>query len=172
MRNTFQISIREEIDSDIDTIHSITEAAFRGKPYAGGDEQIIIDRLRKSGKLTLSLVALVNDTVIGHIAFSPVSTSDDSQPWLALGPVSVQPKYQHNGVGSELIRKGLAQIEKQGARGCVLTGNPEFYRKFGFELAPESAPSDEERDYFMMRCFTRFKSHGSINFDSAFYGDV
>ena len=172
MRNIFQASIRQEMDSDVDVIHSITEDAFRGRPYAGGDEQIIIDRLRKLGKLTLSLAALLDDTVVGHIAFSPVSTSDDSQGWFALGPVSVLPKYQRNGIGSKLIREGLAQIEKQGALGCVLTGNPKFYRKFDFELAPASAPSDEERDYFMMRCFTNFEPNGPIFFDSAFYGDV
>jgi len=165
-----RIKTRKENNSDHDTIRSVTEIAFRGKPYAGGDEQIVIDRLRKSGKLALSDVALIDDVAVGHIAFSPAKASDNSQPWFALGPVSVLPEYQGNGIGSKLILEGLAQIEKQGALGCVLTGNPNYYRKFDFDLAPEHAPSDEDRDHFMMRCFTNFKPRGPLFFDSAFYG--
>ena len=57
-------------------------------PYADGDEQIVIERLRTANALTLSLVAVVEEEVVGHIAFSPAKAADDSCPWFALGPVS------------------------------------------------------------------------------------
>ena len=87
-------SIRAETAADQHAIRSVTEAAFRGRPYAGGDEQDVIDRLRAAGVLTLSLVAEIDGEIIGHIAFSPAELSDDSQPWFALGPVSVLPEHQ------------------------------------------------------------------------------
>ena len=169
---TSEIKIRQELTSDHGMIYSVTEAAFKGKAYAGGDEQIIVDRLRKSGRLSLSLVAHIDDAVVGHIAFSPAKTRDNSQSWFALGPVSVLPKYQGNGIGAKLIRLGLTQVQRQRALGCILTGNPEYYRKFNFELAPEYAPSDSERDHFMLMCFTKVKPNGPLLFDPAFYGEI
>jgi putative acetyltransferase len=164
--------IRRERNSDHEAIRSLTEAAFRGMPYAGGDEQHVIDRLRKKDALTLSLVALIDDTVVGHIAFSPANASDNSQPWYALGPVSVLPLHQGNGVGSQLILEGLAQIEGLGALGCILTGNPLYYRRFAFEFAPHNVPSGEAKEYFMLKQFTSFKPSGPMHFDTAFYGDA
>jgi putative acetyltransferase len=141
-------------------------------PYASGDEQHVIDRLRKKNALSLSLVALIDNIVVGHIAFSPVHASDNSQPWFALGPVSVLPKHQGNGIGSQLILEGLAQIEGLGGRGCILTGNPDYYSRFGFELAPHNVPSGKAKEYFMLKCFASFRPCGPMHFDTAFYGDA
>jgi len=166
-----KVEIRKENDLDHDEIRRVTEKAFRDKPYAGGDEQIIIDRLRSKGELHLSLVAHANQTIVGHIAFSRAKTSDNSQTWFALGPVSVLPDYQGNGIGTKLILQGLAQVENQGALGCILTGNPNLYRKFDFVLAPDNAPSVHEKSYFMIKRFGSTKPAGPMYFDSAFYGD-
>ena len=167
-----QIVIRQERHSDHSVIYSVTETAFKNMSYAGGDEQDIVDRLRANGALSLSLVALQAGAVIGHIAFSSVVASDDSQPWFALGPVSVLPKYQGNGVGSQLITEGLGQVEALGALGCILTGHPPYYQRFGFELSPSNVPDGESAEYFMRKCFTSFKPSGPMCFDKAFYGNV
>ena len=167
-----QPEIRRECSSDYGAIRSITEAAFLGKSFAGGDEQDIIERLREKGALSLSLVALSDDIVVAHVAFSPARAADNSQPWFALGPVSVLPECQGNGIGSLLIVNGLAQIAELDALGCILTGNPTYYRRFGFEHAPNNVPPSESKDFFMMKHFTAFAPNGPVYFDQAFYSDV
>ena len=71
-------------------------------------EQFIIEALRSARALTVSLVAEVDGIVVGHIAFSPVTMSDGTSAWYGLGPVSVHPEYQRNGIGKALIQEGLA----------------------------------------------------------------
>ncbi len=164
--------IRSEDESDFEVIHAITEAAFRGMPYAGGDEQDVVDRLRRANALRCSLVAVVEQEIVGHIAFSDATAGDDSRPWFALGPVSVLPGFQRRGIGSTLIANGLEQLEGLGALGCILTGNPEFYRRFGFALSPENAPANEPEEFFMVKLMKATRAVGPMGFHRAFYGDV
>jgi len=165
-------SIRREIAEDSADIHELTKRAFHGMPYADGDEQDVIDRLRTSGRLVLSLVAIMDAEMVGHIAFSNASLSDSNDPWLALGPVSVTPNHQRSGIGSALINTGLEMIEKQGALGCILTGNPDYYQRFGFKLAPDNVPANESELYFMVKAFTPTPPRGIFRFDDAFYNDL
>jgi len=166
------LEIRSERSADVDSIRRVTELAFKGRPYADGDEQDVIDRLRTVAALTLSLVAVRDDTVIGHIAFSPAWQSDSSAPWYTLGPVSVLPGHQGMGVGTELIVKGLSELRALQALGCILTGNPAYYRRFGFEFSNENAPENEPAEFFMLNLFTGVKPTGRFRFHDAFYGDV
>jgi len=166
-----RLEIRAEGDSDFEVIRAITEVAFREMPYAGGDEQDVIDRLRAAGALSLSLVATIEEEVVGHVAFSPALAGDHSQPWFALGPVSVRPDLQRQGIGSNLIESGLAQIENHGALGCILTGNPAYYQKFGFVLSPENAPPTEPKQFFMLKLLKARRAEGTFQFHAAFYGD-
>ncbi len=165
------IEIREEQSEDYAAIYSVTKLAFRDMPFADGDEQDVIDRLRAQEALSLSLVAIIDKEVIGHIAFSNAFVEDGSQPWFALGPVSVTPTRQLHGIGSALINSGLAKIEQAGALGCILTGNPEYYKRFGFELAPQNVPANEPEKYFMLKLFKDVHPVGKFKFDKAFYGD-
>jgi putative acetyltransferase len=167
-----RLKIRKECGSDSDAIRSITEQAFHGRPYAAGDEQEVIDRLRSANALTLSLVAVLEAEVVGHIAFSPAETGDGSYPWYALGPVSVIPERQGQGIGSALIESGLAQLKQLNALGCILTGDPLFYEKFGFQLAPVNAPLNEPAEYFMLKLLSSEPPRGRFIFHGAFYGDV
>jgi putative acetyltransferase len=166
------LQVRKELDADCDSIRSVTELAFRGLPYAGGDEQDVIERLRFTNALTLSLVALLEGEVIGHIAFSPAKAGDGSTPWFALGPVSVVPVHQRQGVGRALIESGLAELKNMNALGCILTGNPMYYKKFGFQLAPENAPSNESAEFFMLVQLSSSLPQGKFSFHEAFYGDA
>ncbi|MGI9235559.1 MAG: GNAT family N-acetyltransferase [Woeseiaceae bacterium] len=163
-----QINVRSEISSDIETIYYVTEQAFKGVSYASGDEQDIIERLRASDALSLSLVATVGVAIVGHIALSPTRSTDSSQKWFALGPVSVLPDYQRKGVGSALILQALAEIKEQEATGCILVGDPAYYQRFGFELAPQFSPKREYASVFMINRFSTEEPTDALSFHQAF----
>ena len=97
--------IRNETTSDIEAISEVTIAAFQNLPISNHTEQYIINALRDANALTISLVAEVDGIVVGHIAFSPIAISDGSLNWYGLGPISVLPKYQKQGIGKSLILK-------------------------------------------------------------------
>lgn len=160
--------IRPEVSSDRVAIKSVINAAFAGMPYAEGDEAELVDDLRHAMALPVSLVAVLNDAVIGHIAFSPAYSSDNTSGWYALGPLAVLPQHQHTGVGSTLMHKGLEAIASLSARGCILVGHPQFYLRFGFEHAPDNAPENEPVEYFMVKLFYGQLPLGPIYFHEAF----
>jgi putative acetyltransferase len=87
----------------------------------------------------VSLVAEVDDRVVGHIAFSPVTISDDTANWYGLGPISVLPEPQRQGIGKALMVEGLTRLKNLEAGGGCLVGHPEYYRKFGFDNLPDLA---------------------------------
>ena len=169
LKQNMTIDIRQEQPGDEEAIYQVTKDAFTGPPYAAGDEQDLVNRLRELGQLSLSLVALDGDEIVGQITFSPVTLSDGSGPWYGLGPVSVTPSRQSEGIGGQLIRAGLDEISKQGALGCVLTGNPVYYHRFGFELAPENVPENEPAEYFQLKLLAADCANGTFEFHAAFY---
>ncbi|MBX5219850.1 N-acetyltransferase [Rhizobium sp. NLR9b] len=124
--------IRYETPADIDAIHDLTSIAFAAMPYSEGIEAEIIQRLRASGDLTISLVLEEKGEILGHVAFSPVAINGAHRGWFGLGPISVKPGRQRQGIGKALIAKGLALLEEMGASGCALIGNPDVYRGAGF----------------------------------------
>lgn len=161
-------SIRDERPEDIEVIYSIVRGAFAGREYADGDEQELVNDLRRRDALSVSLVAETEREVVGHIAFSPAEASDGSGPWFALAPVSVRPDLQLKGIGSDLINEGLKRIRAKGAVGCILVGNPDYYCRFGFALAPEHVPEGQPEAYFQMLCFTGHLPAGPVQFHRAF----
>lgn len=126
------LTIRKETSADINAIRPVNESAFNGKVEAD-----ILDKLRARGAITLSLVAVLEDKIIGHILFSPVTIESGKQkfPALGLGPVAVLPDYQGKGIGAKLIRTGLAECRKAGHKAVVVLGHPPYYPKFGFVRA-------------------------------------
>src|SRR5512134_3301898 len=126
------IIIRNETDADVSTITEVTVAAFKTLQISNHTEQFIIEALRAAKALTLSLVAEADGRVIGHVAFSPVVMSDGTRNWYGLGPVSVLPEYQRQGIGGALILDGLSRLKGLNAQGCCLVGHPDYYEKFGF----------------------------------------
>ena len=164
------IIIRPETRNDIEAIENVTRAAFTGKSYSAGTEPLIITRLREANVLTLSLVAEIGGSVVGHVAFSPVTIDQRDLRWFGLGPVSVLPGLQKQGIGSQLIRKGLSLLKEQGAQGCVLEGDPTYYQRFGFHSHPaltyDGAPALE---YFMALPFYESTPMGKVEYHEAFY---
>lgn len=140
------VIIRDETAADADAITEVTIAAFRTLAVSDQTEQFVVEALRAAGALTVSLVADQGGRVIGHIAFSPITISDGAEHWYGLGPVSVLPEYQGQGIGKALIREGLQRLSDRQARGCCLVGHPDYYRQFGFTnpsgLAMEGVPPE------------------------------
>ncbi len=167
------ILIRSERSTDIHAIEQVTIAAFDGKWYSDQTEHLIVNRLREAGVMSVSLVAELDGKIVGHVAFSVVTINGEDKGWYGLGPVSVSPEVQKQGIGSKLIREGLSQIKEKGARGCVLEGDPNYYQRFGFKNHPglvyESTPGQK---YFMALPFYEDIPKGKVEFHKAFYGDV
>jgi len=111
--------IRRESVADREAIRSLTARAFAGLSFSDGMEPAVVDALREARALTLSLVAVLGERIVGHVAFSEVGPPAQSG-WFALGPVSVEPEFQRRGVGSQIIQAGLQALREQGAKGCVL----------------------------------------------------
>ena len=161
--------IRQEVESDRRAIWEVTKSAFEGRPYADGDEQDLVDNLRGNGALSVSLVAIDGSALIGQITFSPASISSDRGKWFALGPVSVVPERQREGIGAALIEAGIKAIESLGAAGCILTGDPGYYSRHGFALAPKHCPESEPKEYFMVRLIGDDHPIGTVAFHESFY---
>ena len=162
------ITIRAEESGDIDAIRAVTKAAFCNHPYSSQTEHHIVDSLRKNLALTLSLVAIHKDRLLGHIAISPVSISDHSTGWYALGPVSVSPDVQRQGIGSALIFAALARMKEQRALGCVLLGDPDYYHKFGFRCYEEVTSPGLPAEYFQVKPFTKQLPGSKVFFHKSF----
>jgi putative acetyltransferase len=111
-------------------------AAFANHPFSHQTEHLIVEGLRADNALTLSLVSEVDGEVVGQIAFSPVKIDSQDCGWLGLGPVTVLPAYQRQGIGQALVNEGLKQVRGLGAKDCFLVGDPAFYERFGFQNSP------------------------------------
>ena len=166
--------IRSETPDDAVAISQLTTAAFAAAEHASGTEATIVERLRATGALTLSLVAQANDgEIVGHIAFSPVTIASDGggavTDWFGLGPVSVLPEHQGAGIGAALVREGLERLAATGAQGCVVLGDPDYYCRFGFIGDAGPRYPGPPAEYFQAR---GFRSHaipqGVVRYHPAF----
>ena len=113
--------IRPATSADLVAIAEVHRAAF-----SGSVESELVVALRQDGALVASLVALSNEEVAGHAAFSEAGRI----AWLA--PVGVLPRHQRQGVGSALIRAGIDMCKRLPLDGVVVLGEPSFYGRFGF----------------------------------------
>ncbi|WEZ83494.1 N-acetyltransferase [Rhizobium sp. 32-5/1] len=164
--------IRPEMPADVTAIRNVTLAAFKDPPHSNQTEHLIIERLRAAGALVLSLVAEAEGSVIGHIAFSAVTVSSGATGWFGLGPVSVQPEFQRRGVGAGLIQEGLESLSKRNAAGCVVMGDPDLYRKFGFASNPALVLQDCAPQYFLALALHGPPASGIVSYHDAFYGEA
>jgi putative acetyltransferase len=121
--------LRGETPEDIPAIHHIHTAAFR-QP----NEADLVDALRQHNALTISLVAVLDGRLVGHIAFSPVTITSETATIAALGlaPMAVLPEYQRMGIGSQLVEAGLHACHHTPYGVVVVLGHPHHYSRFGF----------------------------------------
>jgi len=189
-----KIIIRSETDADVSAITKVTVAAFKTLEISNHTEQFIVAALltvaafktleisnhteqfivaalRAAKALTVSLVAEVDGRVIGHIAFSPLTISDGTTNWYGLGPVSVLPAYQRQGIGKALIREGLSRLKDMNAQGCCLVGHPDYYRKFGFKNMPGLMHEGVPQEVFFALPFHGHTPQGTVAFHDGFKAD-
>ncbi len=123
------LTVRYEEGRDRSSIHTVNVAAF-----GRADEANLVADLRRDGVVLASLVAEINEHVVGHILFSRMSieTANGAIPAVALAPLAIFPEYQRQGIGGRLIRDGLDLLRKRGERVVIVLGHPEYYPRFGF----------------------------------------
>lgn len=126
------ISIRPETTEDHAAVYRVNQLAF-----AQPNEADLVDALREKARPYISLVATLDDQVVGHIFFSPVSVESEEHAFAAMGlaPMSVLPEYQNQGIGTQLVREGLKECSGLGHDIVVVLGHPEYYPRFGFVRA-------------------------------------
>ncbi|NMF99745.2 N-acetyltransferase [Aromatoleum toluolicum] len=160
--------IRPETALDEEAIEQVTRRAFLSHPYSHQTEQFIIRALRADHALSVSLVAEEAGRVVGHIALSPVSVSDGAAGWYGLGPISVEPERQGRGIGRALMERGLAELRRIGANGCVLVGDSAFYTRFGFASNPALVLEGVPPEYFLALSLGTASALGNVRFHPAF----
>jgi putative acetyltransferase len=129
--------VQTEDAEDAAEIFGVHRACF---PTDG--EARLVDALRASGQLSLSLVAEVDGEVVGHVAFSPVTLAV-GEAGVGLGPVAVLEEYRREGYAARLIESGLAECRAAGFGWAVVLGDPAYYSRFGFRPAREFGLTDE-----------------------------
>lgn len=170
MSSKRSIHIRPETTNDESAIEEVTLAAFKGAEHSNHNEHAIVGGLREANQLSISLVAedgLIQN-VVGHVAISPVKISDGSENWYGLGPISIIPQYQGNGIGSLLVDRVLADLQSRHAAGCVVLGRPEYYTRFGFKPEPSLQLLGVPQEYFMAVTWRKPVPTGIVSYHKAF----
>ena len=128
------VLIRSEEKNDYEAIKKINDLAFNQI-----NEGVMIEKLRDNPEFIaeLSLVAVVNDKVVGHILFFPVKIKNDFEckRSLSLAPMAVHPNFQNKGIGSKLVNEGLKKANECGFNSVIVVGHPNYYPRFGFKPA-------------------------------------
>lgn len=150
--NTVMLSFARETDNDLAGIREVVEAAFGGTSEAG-----LVEAIRNSPNFIpeLSIVAVENGKVLGHILFSPIviEAQEQSVPALALAPLAVTPARQREGIGRQLVQVGLSKCRELGHGIVVVLGHPDYYPRFGFQKASQfgvQAPFTVPDEAFMV----------------------
>ncbi len=137
-------------------IHSINEVAFGSQ-----NEADLVDKLRTEGAVLVSLVAEIQQRIVGHILFCRmwIETTGGSVPAVALAPMAVLPEHQRRGIGGRLIRHGLNLLRERGEQIVIVVGHTNYYPRFGFSSGKAlSLESSFPQDAFMAMEL----SHGAL----------
>jgi putative acetyltransferase len=141
------LMVRPETEADVDEVRHVNYLAFGRR-----DEADLVDTLRQVGAAVVSLVAVVDDEVVGHVLLTEVR--GDGVSGLGLGPLAVAPAHQRRGVGSALVEAALGEGARRGYGWMVVLGHPAYYTRFGFERADSRGLRcewDVPADAFMAR---------------------
>jgi putative acetyltransferase len=164
------IHVRPETAADAPVIHEVTREAFLHAAHTDHTEQFIVDALRNAGALAVSLVAEREGAVVGHVALSAVEVGDGGvgQGWFGLGPISVLPAHQRQGVGVALMLAALQALRDRGAAGCVILGDPAYYGRFGFRPAAPLVLPEVPQEFFQALPLAADLPSGVVRYHAAF----
>ena len=162
------MEIRPEHSGDEEAIYELTRIAFEPMFFSDGSEAPLVTQLREDGDLIISLVAEKEGEIVGHIAFSPATIYGCHDGWYGLGPVSVHPDVQRQGIARTLVETGLKILKDSGSNGCVLTGNPDIYTRLGFQSDGNLSYGSLDRQFILWTVFSGPTPRGEIKFAPAF----
>lgn len=166
------IQLRHETPDDIAAIEAVTVAAFAHAPHTSHTEHFIVRALRAAKELTRSIVAEEQGRIIGHVALSPVVITDadghQTANWQGLGPISVLPARQGQGIGSRLMLQALTELRDMHAAGCVLLGESAYYARFGFQTHACLQLPGVPADHFFALAFQGPVPEGIVQYSDAF----
>lgn len=151
------ITIRPEIEKDYFETEYITREAFWDVYHPGCMEHLVLHKLREVPGFVseLDFVACDGERIVGNVVCSKAKViNDDKQEYevLCMGPLSVLPEYQGEGIGSLLIKTTVKKAQELGYNGIVIYGNPDYYHRFSFVDAEKfgiKTSGGENFDYFM-----------------------
>lgn len=123
------VAFRKEKSGDEHQIRIVHQRAF-----GQAEEADIVDKLRQNCTDAISLVAVSEDRIIGHILFTPVTIQAKERiiTGIGLAPMAVLPGFQRQGIGSQLVKAGLEVIEKSQFPFVIVLGHPTYYPRFEF----------------------------------------
>ncbi len=167
--------IRQEQQKDYNSVFRVVKEAFRNAPHADGDEQDLVERLRKTDAFVpeLSLVAEIDDVIVGHIMFTKMTVDD--RTILVLAPLAVAPEYQRMGIGGRLIEEGHRIAKDLDYDAINVVGHETYYPKFGYEEASDydiKAPFDVPSKNFMILFLKEAAKDylkGTVAYDPCFF---
>jgi len=162
------MEIRPETPADSAAISSVIEAAFAMAKHSDGTEAAIVEGLRKANALSISLVAADGPAIIGHVALSPIRIDGADSGWLGLGPLAVSPDRQGTGIGRALVCEALERARSMGSAGCVVLGDPAYYRRFGFRADDRLRYPGPPPQYFQALPFGDAMPLGTVAYHRAF----
>ena len=120
--------IRLEEEKDYSAVHAVNSAAFETSSEAN-----LVEVLRKEAHPYVSIVAEEGEKIVGHILFTPMRLPGHEElKIMGLGPVAVLPEEQRKGIGSSLIKAGLARCKELGYGAVIVLGHISYYPRFGF----------------------------------------
>lgn len=133
------MNIRKEEIKDYNEVFKVIENAFKDEQYSDHREQFLVEKLRSSESFIpeLSLVAEIDNKIVGYILLTKIKIVDDNSNQvtsLALAPVAVLKKHQGKGIGGNLIRKAHQIAKELKFNSIILLGHKKYYPKFGYEM--------------------------------------
>lgn len=126
------MEIRQENQSDYETVYNIVKEAFTTAEQSDGNEHELVRALRNTDSFIpeLSIVAVEDGKIVGHILFTKAHIGKDTE--LVLAPLSVLPAYQRKGIGLALMKKGHCVAKELGYNYSVVLGHSKYYPKAGY----------------------------------------
>ena len=176
-----KVMLREENNADYFEVENLTREAFWNKYKPGCDEHFILNKLRQKESFIkeLTYIALYENKIIGNIVYSKMFHKGKIlNEIICFGPISVHPDFQKRGIGTLLINTTVAKAINLGYKAIMITGNKNYYSRFGFKTAfdynihLEGNKIDDRAEYFMVKELEEGfleKHSGVYNFDEIFF---